>query len=111
MPQVKSRNVIIDQGDSINLTCTFQSNCKLEAMWTKNIENANGLRPVKEKILENNTKSLMYILIDAEKHFGGRYSCFLPTLFSSVNLNLEVKGITNKNSQTDVVYTNHVFTV
>ncbi|XP_028408249.1 platelet-derived growth factor receptor alpha-like [Dendronephthya gigantea] len=94
MPHVKSRNVIIDQGDSINLTCTYRSNCKLEAMWTKSIDNPNSLRPTEEKILANNTKSLMYILIDAEKYFAGRYSCLLelpPPLLSSTNLNLEVK--------------------
>ena len=91
-PNIDSQKVIADQGDSVNLTCTYTytSNCKLRVSWSK--DNVNELHPVYEKKIGNDTRSLTYVLQDAAKHFTSySYSCFLEG-FAFAVVELDVKG-------------------
>ena len=73
------------------MTCTYQSNCDLSTMWTK--DRTNSLHPVpKERRLGNNTKSLTYTIKNAEKKMTKKIiKCFISDR-EFVNVELEVKG-------------------
>ena len=73
-PEVESKKVIVDQGDSINLTCTYKSNCNTKAWWTK--DELNELFPVYTKRLGKTKKSIIYILEDIQKYFADKHFCF-----------------------------------
>jgi hypothetical protein len=93
MPRVQSQTAIVDEGDSINLTCTYQSNCKGVAIWTRHKSGLSKLITDEEKRLGNNTISLTYILKIAEKHFARKpYFCFLRLSRKYIRVKLEVKG-------------------
>ena len=99
-PHVQSTKVILDQGDSINLTCTYQSNCDdIHTVWTK--DKVNLLRYDKEKKSENNTKSLTYTIKYARKSIPYYpYHCVMLELQEFVTVDVDVKG-KDKNNDLD----------
>ena len=89
-PHVQSTKVIVDQGDTLSLTCTYQSNCnEIYAVWTK--DKTNRLRFVKLKKLENNTKSLTYTLKKARKQNSKLPYYCLMEFGEFVTVHLDVK--------------------
>ena len=92
-PYTESQKIIADEGDSINLTCTYKSNCELYVWWSK--DKSNELDPVHHKKLGNYTRSFTYILKNVAKHFGRfSYSCLQSDRGESnyVTVKLNVKG-------------------
>lgn len=88
---MKYRKVIVDENDTVNLTCSFQTNCNIpEAMWSKD----RGENPVTDSTIKRSGNvTFMTLTVErAEKHFSHLpYSCFINKE-SSIDVKLEVRG-------------------